>query len=182
MGVCKGKLLQSCSWRKFTLTLFTLSLFVWTFTADGAVLIAVWLHRILTGKRPSAFVKQPLAMGQSKSKKVDCTSTTGAIGLGKEFEKLKICTYNVHMWMDARNYPNTDLVVNLISELQPGVLCLQVFSFLMFGWCQLLGSNRIRGVNKDQNWVWLSLPAQVQWSGNPDKDAQHFPDGRWGPP
>ena len=78
-------------------------------------------------------MKQPLAMGQSKSKKVDCTSTTGAIGLGKEFEKLKICTYNVHMWMDARNDPNTDLVVDLISELQPGVLCLQVFSFLMFG-------------------------------------------------
>ena len=71
-------------------------------------------------------------MCQTKSKEV-AVKTTGAIGLGKEFDKLKICTYNVHMWMDARNDPNTDLVVDLISELQPGVLCLQVFSFLMFG-------------------------------------------------
>ena len=66
-------------------------------------------------------------MGQSKSKEVDIKcSTTGVTGLGNELEKLKICTYNVHMWSDARDDPNIDRVVNLLSELEPDVLCLQV--------------------------------------------------------
>ena len=67
-------------------------------------------------------------MGQSKSKKVgvNCTSTTSDLGLEKELDKLKMCTYNVHMWTDARDDPNIDRVVNLISELQPDVLCLPV--------------------------------------------------------
>ena len=30
--------------------------------------------------------------------------------------------------------------------------------------------------------MWLYEPAQVQRSGGPYKDAQHFPDGRWGLP
>jgi len=45
--------------------------------------------------------------------------------LGKEMDEMKICTYNVHMWTDARHEPNIYRVANLISELQPDVLCLQ---------------------------------------------------------
>ena len=59
-------------------------------------------------------------MGQSKSKVVDikCSTTTDEIGLANELDKLKICTYNMHMSRYVRDDPNIDWVLNLISELQ----------------------------------------------------------------
>ena len=75
-------------------------------------------------------------MDQTKSKKVDgnCTSITSAVGFEKKLDKLKICTYNVHMWTDATDEPNIFRVVNLISELEPDLLCLQVYEiFALIG-------------------------------------------------
>ena len=77
-------------------------------------------------------------MDQTKSKKVDgnCTSITNAGGFEKKLDNLKICTYNVHMWTDVRDEPNIDRVANLISEIEPDLLCLQVYEifdlFLIF--------------------------------------------------
>ena len=73
-------------------------------------------------------MKQFRATDQTKPKKVDgnCTSITSAVGFEEKLDKLKICTYNVHMWTDARDEPNIFRVANLISEIEPDLLCLQV--------------------------------------------------------
>jgi len=42
-----------------------------------------------------------------------------------EWTELKICTYNVHMWKDAKWDPNIDRVIDLVLEQKPHILCLQ---------------------------------------------------------
>ena len=43
-----------------------------------------------------------------------------------DWAELKICTYNVHMWKDARWDPNIDRVIDLVLQQKPHILCLQV--------------------------------------------------------
>ena len=59
-------------------------------------------------------------MSQSKPMDGDTTSSD------YDWAELKICTYNVHMWKDARWDPNIDRVIDFVLQQKPHILCLQV--------------------------------------------------------
>ena len=97
-------------------------------------------------------------------------------------------------WSQYRSGGQLDIRATAWCALPAGFQDLHSFSSFLHNWLSILypmahmctiadwhyvilGSNRIRRVNKDQIRVLLSKPAQAQWSGNPDKNGQQFPDG-----